>query len=280
MKLKNVELGFIFLFMFVLSLVIPKIASAEEYKPKNMNEAKSQIENAVDGDVIDLVNLYNENEFKQDGNDFSSLGTISVKNNITIMSSDPKKAKYGIYEAEGARAVYVSNISLEIAEGKTLTMKGHLYLKGPEDKALISGDGNLYLTDRMNLSGQNGHPAIYLPKGSVMIENLMSYTGEDDTGVRLKYYSKITGGDSIAHGADAIFAKTVEVNQTNLQFENGTLYTVDRGLFIRGGNGLSDTAQGGRGINADNITIDLSGKKIPAPYRLSQVAQAVMAMVL
>lgn len=126
MKLKNVKLGFIFLFMFVLSLVIPKVASAEEYKPENMNEAKEKIENAVDGDVIDLVKLYNRKEFKPGGNDFSSLGKINVNNNITIMSSDPKQTTYSFNEAEGARAVYISNISLNIAEGKTLTMKGHL----------------------------------------------------------------------------------------------------------------------------------------------------------
>lgn len=246
--------------MFVLSLAIPKVASAEEYKPENMDDAKSQIENAGNGDVIDLVKLYNRNEFKEGGNDFSSLGTIKVNNNITIMSSDPQKATYGYTEYEGARAVYISNISLEIAEGKTLTMKGHLYLKGPQDKALITGKGNLYLTERMNLSGQNGNPAISLPNSSVEIENLMSYTGVDDTGVRLNYYSRIMGGDSDTHGADAIFAKTVVVNQTDLKFENGTLYTVDRGLFIRGGHGLSDIAQGGHGINADNITIDLSGE--------------------
>ena len=260
MKLKNLKLGFIFLFMFVLSLAIPKVASATEYKPGNMDDAKSQIENAGNGDVIDLVKLYNRNEFKEGGNDFSSLGTIKVNNNITIMSSDPQKATYGYTEYEGARAVYISNISLEIAEGKTLTMKGHLYLKGPQDKALITGKGNLYLTERMNLSGQNGNPAISLPNSSVEIENLMSYTGVDDTGVRLNYYSRIMGGDSDTHGADAIFAKTVVVNQTDLKFENGTLYTVDRGLFIRGGHGLSDIAQGGHGINADNITIDLSGE--------------------
>lgn len=271
MKLKNVKLGFIFLFMFVLSLVIPKVASAEEYKPENMNEAKEKIENAVDGDVIDLVKLYNRKEFKQGGNDFSSLGTINVKSNITIMSSDPKQASHSFNEVEGARAVYISNISLDIAEGKTLTMKGHLYLKGPEDKALISGDGDLYLTERMNLSGQNGNPAISIPNGSVKIENLMSYTGREDTGetneygypvtIPLKYYSRIIGGDSTEKGGDAIYAKTVEINQTNLQFENSTLYTVDRGLFIRGGHGLSDNAQGGHGINAENIVIDLSGEK-------------------
>lgn len=270
MRLKNVKFLFIFLFMFVLSLAIPKVASAAEYKPENMNKAREQIQNAVDGDVIDLVMLYNSEEFKPGGNDFSSLGTIKVNNNITIMSSDPKQAAYGYGEAVGARAVYISNISLEIAEGKTLTMKGHLYLKGPQNKALISGDGNLYLTERMNLSGQNGYPAIYLPQGSVKIENLMSYTGEEETGkrneygypitIKLKYYSKITGGDSDVKGADAIVAKNVEVNQTNLQFDNGTLYTVDRGLFIRGGNGLSDNAQGGRGIKAEDITIDLSGE--------------------
>lgn len=261
MRLKNVKFLFIFLFMFVLSLAIPKVASATEYKPENMSDAKSQIENAGNGDVIDLVKFYNSEEFKQGGNDFSSLGTIKVNNNITIMSSDPQKATYGYTEYEGARAVYISNISLEIAEGKTLTMKGHLYLKGPQDKALITGKGNLYLTERMNLSGQNGYPAISLPNSSVEIENLMSYTGVDDTGVRLNYYSRIMGGDSDTHGADAIFAKTVVVNQTDLKFENGTLYTVDRGLFIRGGNGLSDSAQGGHGINAEKIVIDLSGER-------------------
>lgn len=270
MKLKNLKLGFIFLFMFVLSLAIPKVASAAEYKPENMNKANEQIQNAVDGDVIDLVNLYNRKEFKPGGNDFSSLGTIKVNNNITIMSSDPKQAAYGYGEAVGARAVYISNISLEIAEGKTLTMKGHLYLKGPQNKALISGDGNLHLKERMNLSGQNGYPAIYLPQGSVKIENLMSYTGEEETGerneygypitIKLKYYSKITGGDSNVKGADAIVAKTVVVNQTDLKFEDSLYGTVDRGLFIRGGHGLSNDAQGGHGINADNITIDLSGE--------------------
>ena len=271
MKLKNVKLGFIFLFMFVLSLVIPKVASAEEYKPENMDEAKKQIEDAVDGDVIDLVRLYNRKEFKQGGNDFSSLGTIKVKRDITIMSSDPKQAAYGWSYPEGARAVYISNVSFNVAEGKTLTMKGHLYLKGSKDKALISGDGNLYLTERMNLSGQNGHPAIYLPQGTVKIENLMSYTGEEETEARneygvpitvsLKYFSRITGGDSTTHGADAIYAKTVEVNQTNLEFIDKPYRRVDRGLFIRGGLGLSDNAQGGHGINAENITIDLSGER-------------------
>lgn len=76
MRLKNVKFLFIFLFMFVLSLAIPKVASAKEYKPENMNDAKKQIQQAVDGDVIDLVKLYNIKEFKQGGNDFSSLGTI------------------------------------------------------------------------------------------------------------------------------------------------------------------------------------------------------------
>ncbi len=261
MRLKNVKFLFIFLFMFVLSLAIPKVASAVEYKPENMNDAKKQIQGAGDGDVIDLVNLYNKKEFKPGGNDFSSLGMINVNNNITIMSSDPKQAKYSIYPDEGARAVYISNISLDIAKGKTLTMKGHLYLKGPEGKALISGEGNLYLKERMNLSGQNGYPAIDLPQGWVKIENLMSYLGEDDTGVRLNYYSRIIGGDSTTHGADAIHAKTVEVYQTNLDFKPYP-NNVDRGLFIRGGHGLSNAAQGGYGINAeDNITIDLSGEK-------------------
>ena len=258
MKERIIKLTFILSLMLAVIFLLPTKVFADTYTPTSIGEVKSIIDSAVDGDVIDLVKLYNRNEFKPDGNDFSSLGTINVNKNITIMSSDPKQAAFGYGEAEGARAVYISNISLEIAGGKTLTMKGHLYLKGPEDKALISGVGNLYLTERMNLSGQNGYPAIDLPKGSVEIENLMSYTGEDDTGVKLKYYSKITGGDSITHGADAIHAKTVVVNQTNLQFENGTYYTVDRGLFIRGGHGLKDDAQGGHGINADNITIDLS----------------------
>ena len=271
MKLKNLKLGFIFLFMFVLSLAIPKVASATEYKPQNMDEAREQIENAVNGDVIDLVNLYNRKGFKPGGNDFSSLGTIKINSDITIMSSDPKQAVFGWSYPEGARAVYISNISLDIAKGKTLTMKGHLYLKGPQNKALISGDGNLHLKERMNLSGQNGHPAISLPKGSVRIENLMSYAGEEETGekneydipitVSLKYLSRITGGDSIAHGADAIHAKTVVVNQTNLEFIDKPYRRVDGGLFIRGGNGLSNAAQGGHGINAENITIDLSGEK-------------------
>lgn len=262
MKEKIIKLTFIFSLMLAVIFLLPTKVFANTYTPNSIDEVKSQIENAVDGDVIDLVKLYNRNEFYPNGNDFSDLGTISVKNNITIMSSDPKQASPRFGEPYGARAVYISNVSLDIAEGKTLTMKGHLYLKGPEDKALISGVGNLYLTERMNLAGQNGHPAISLPNGSVKIENLMSYSGVDDAGVKLKYYSKITGGDSAKNGADAIFAKTVEVNQTNLQFENGTLYTVDRGLFIRGGHGLSDNAQGGHGIKAENITIDLSGEKI------------------
>ena len=270
MKERVIKLTFIFSLMLAVIFLLPTKVFADNYTPNSIDEVKSLIENAVDGDVIDIVNLYNRKEFKQGGNDFSSLGTIKVNNNITIMSSDPKQAAFGYGESEGARAVYISNISLDIAEGKTLTMKGHLYLKGPEDKALISGEGNLYLTERMNLSGQNGHPAIYLPKSSVKIENLMSYTGEEKTGkineygypitIKLNYYSRIIGGDSTEKGADAIFAKTVEVNQTNLQFENGTYYTVDRGLFIRGGHGLSDAAQGGHGINAENITIDLSGE--------------------
>ena len=271
MRLKNVKFIFIFLFMFVLSLAIPKVASAVEYKPENMDEAKKQIQGAGDGDVIDLVNLYNRFGFRDRGNDFSSLGTIDVNSNITIMSSDPKQATIGWSYPEGARAVYISNVSFNVAEGKTLTMKGHLYLKGPQDKALISGDGNLYLKERMNLCGQNGYPAISLPKGSVKIENLMSYSGEEKTGkinkygvpetVSLKYLSRITGGDSITHGADAIYAKTVEVNQTNLEFIDKPYRRVDRGLFIRGGLGLSDNAQGGHGINAENITIDLSGER-------------------
>lgn len=95
MKLKNVKFIFIFLFMFVLSLAIPKVASAKEYKPENMNDAKNQIEKAVDGDVIDLVNLYNRFGFRDRGNDFSSLGTINVNSNITIMSSDPKQLLLG-----------------------------------------------------------------------------------------------------------------------------------------------------------------------------------------
>ena len=271
MKLKNVKFGFIFLFMFVLSLAIPKVASAKEYKPENMNDARYQIENAVDGDVIDLVKLYNRFGFRNGGNDFSSLGTINVNNNITIMSSDPKQATIGFSYPEKSRAVCISNVSFNVAEDKTLTMKGHLYLKGPKNKALITGDGNLYLTERMNLAGQNGNPAIYLPQGLVKIENLMSYSGEEKTGeinkygvyetVSLKYLSRIVGGDSAAHGADAIYAKTVEVNQTNLEFIDAPYRRVDRGLFIRGGLGLSDNAQGGHGINAENIVIDLSGER-------------------
>lgn len=179
MKERIIKLTFILSLMLAVIFLLPTKVFADTYTPNSIGDVKSQIENAADGDVIDLVNLYNRKEFKQGGNDFSSLGTIKVNNNITIMSSDPKQAAFGYGESEGARAVYISNISLDIAEGKTLTMMGHLYLKGPQDKALITGEGNLYLTERMNLSGQNGHPAISLPNSSVKIENLMSYTGVD-----------------------------------------------------------------------------------------------------
>ncbi|WP_138159934.1 S-layer homology domain-containing protein [Peptoniphilus catoniae] len=271
MKVKNLKLAFVFFLILAAGLVLPKEIEATTYTPASMDEVKSQIESAADGDVIDLVKFYNKNEFKSGGNDFSSLGLINVNGNITIMSSDPKKAAYGWATTEGARAVYISNISFDIAYGKTLTMKGHLYLKGPENRALISGEGNLYLTERMNLSGQNGNPAIYLPKSSVKIENLMSYTGDEKTGktneygnpirVSLKYYSRIIGGDSsTVRGADAIVAKDIEVDQTNLDFKPYP-YTVDQGLFIRGGNGLGDNIQGGYGIRGENISVDLSGEK-------------------
>ena len=272
MKVRNIKFVFMFLAVFALTFILPQNVSAANLEPQNMNEFKSMVESAKDGDVIDLVKLYNKNEFKPGGNDFSSLGLINVNSNITIMSSDPKKAAYGQAPTEGGRAVYISNISLNIASKKTLTMKGYLYLKGPEDRALISGEGNLYLTERMNLSGQNGKPAIYLPNSSVKIENLMSYTGEEETGeineygypvtVKLKYYSRIIGGDSSTErGADAIVAKDIEVNQTNLEFIDKPNRRVDRGLFIRGGNGLSDSAQGGHGLKGENIIVDLSGEK-------------------
>lgn len=260
MRVKNLKLAFIFFLIFVAGLVLPKEIEATTYTPESIDEVKSQVESAVDGDVIDLVKLYNKNEFKPGGNDFSSLGVINVNNNITIMSSDPGETGIGWATTEGARAVYISNISFNIAPGKTLTMKGHLYLKGPENNALISGEGNLYLTERMNLSGQNGNPAIYLPNSSVKIENLMSYTGYGENYTSLKYYSRIIGGDSsTGRGADAIVAKNIEVDQTNLDFKPSP-YNVDRGLFIRGGNGLGDNIQGGYGIRGENITLDLSGE--------------------
>ena len=261
MKVRNIKFVFMFLAVFALTFILPQNVSAATLEPQNMNEFKSMVESANDGDVIDLVKFYNKNEFKPGGNDFSSLGLINVNSNITIMSSDPKQATRNYSTTEGARAVYISNISFKISSKKTLTMKGYLYLKGPEDRALISGEGNLYLTERMNLSGQNGNPAIYLPNSSVKIENLMSYTGYGENYTSLKYYSRIIGGDSsTVKGADAILAKDIEVNQTNLQFDNGTYDTVDRGLFIKGGNGIGDNIQGGHGIRGENITIDLSGE--------------------
>lgn len=271
MKVRNVKFVFMFLAVFALTFILPQNVSAATLEPQNMDEFKNMVENAQNGDVIDLVKFYNRNEFKPGGNDFSSLGLINVNSNITIMSSDPKQAAYGWGTTEGARAVYISNISFNIASEKTLTMKGHLYLKGPEDKAVISGEGNFYLTERMNLSGQNGNPAIYLPNSSVKIENLMSYTGEEETGeineygypvtVKLKYYSRIIGGDSSTErGADAIVAKDIEVDQTNLDFKPSP-YTVDQGLYIRGGNGLGDNIQGGHGLKGENIIVDLSGEK-------------------
>lgn len=271
MKVRNIKFVFMFLAVFALTFILPQNVSAANLEPQNMNEFKSMVESANDGDVIDLVKLYNKNEFKLGGNDFSSIGLINVNSNITIMSSDPKQATGKWATTEGARAVYISNISFNIASEKTLTMKGYLYLKGPEDRALISGEGNLYLTERMNLSGQNGNPAIYLPNSSVKIENLMSYTGDEKTGkvneygvdetVSLKYYSRIIGGDSsTVRGADAILAKDIEVNQTNLDFKPSP-YTVDQGLFIRGGNGLGDNIQGGHGLKGENISVDLSGEK-------------------
>ncbi|CDZ74352.1 putative secreted protein [Peptoniphilus sp. ING2-D1G] len=156
----------ILLSFVVLLVLLPNAANAAIYEASSTDEIKAAIENAQDGDTINIRGLNTPKDF---GN-----AVISVSKNLTIkadMEYEPYNSPYGqkfIMVYEDAR---LHNVSFEIAEGKTLTLT-HVEIKGAETKPAVFGDGNLLVTDRTGIHAKNEQDAVYLPKGSVEITGI------------------------------------------------------------------------------------------------------------
>lgn len=250
-----------FIILAILLFMFPNAVFAKEIKPNSIDELESSINGAEDGDTIDLVNLFSKKGFNSsDGN----KRYIDIDKNITLISSDPDDS---YYNGQNVNAVAIDNISFNIKESKTLTLTGHLYLRGVDDRAVFTGDGNLLVTERGHIEGKNANPAIFMPRGSVTIKNLVSYNGQEKTdklnnyGYPIykyhNYRSEILGGNSDNNGASAIVAKDVNIIQDNLKESK---YKTLSGLFIQGGHGLNENSQGGYAIDGENIVVDLSGE--------------------
>jgi hypothetical protein len=255
---KNKLYPAILIFMLVL-FILPSKSFAEVVKPNSLDELQSVIDSAKPGDSIDLVNLFSKQGFDDANN--GTERSIHINKDITITSSDPKNVVG--YGYNTMRAVAIDNINFDIDSGSTLTLNGYLYLRGTNDKAVFTGDGNLLLTDRVHIEGKNANPAINMPNGSVEIKNVMSYGGiedlENNSVLSKKFESQILGGNSKnSNGASAIIAKSIDIIQDNLApFDSNT----SRGIFIRGGHGLGDDYQGGYALEGESIKVDLSGEK-------------------
>ncbi|WP_308534129.1 S-layer homology domain-containing protein [uncultured Peptoniphilus sp.] len=263
MKEKISKIVFLFSAVFLIGFMQIENVNATTYSPSTLDEFRTLVENSQDGDEIDLVKLSNGESFDSVGGgstDLASIGEINVNKNITIFSSEPEKAVRYL-DFSWYRAVFLKNVSFNVSEGNTLTLKGYLYLRGTDDAPVFHGDGNLILTERAHIIGRNGHPAIELKEGKVEVNNLMSFDNSSKYGRDSeKFKSEIIGGDSSSsNGASAIVAKIIEIKQQNLKFKDYPNY-VSQGLCIRGGHCLAENGQGGFAINGEEITIDLSGE--------------------
>ena len=259
LKLKN-KLFAVTIFFILLLFVLPNQLFAADIKVDSIDGLQAAIDSANDGDRIDLVNLFSKKGYK------SSDGvkrSININKNITITSSDPKNTAY-LSSINQIRAVFIDNINFNIAKDKQVNLNGYLYLRGSDDKAVFTGDGNLVITDRVHIEGKNANPAINLPNSSVEIKNIMSYGDyESSTYLPLKYRSEILGGNSKeTNGASAIVAKDISVIQDDLS--DFDAYT-QNGLFISGGCALNESYQGGYALEGENIIIDLSGENNSSP---------------
>lgn len=251
----------VFIIFAIVIFMLPSVVLAKEIKPNSIDELEESIKNAEDGDTIDLVNLFSKKGFNSsDGN----KRYIDIDKNITLTSKDPDDSYYNL---EHVNAVAIDNISFNIKEGKTLILTGHLYLRGVDDRAVFTGDGNLVVTDRGHIEGKNANPAIFMSYGSVTIKNLVSYKGEEKTdklnnyGYPIykyhDYKSEILGGNSNDNGASAIVAKDINIIQDNLKESK---YKTLSGLFIQGGHALNENSKGGYALDGENIVVDLSGE--------------------
>lgn len=274
------KLRFLLLAIICVVAILPQAYSATLY-PESIDEMLVMVESASDGDVVDLVKLYSKEGYKN--YTIKNAKVINVNNNIKITSSDP--INKDLAEPVGdfieskkyfskSRGVAISNVSFNVASGKTLTIEGFSHFRGGSDAPVIQGNGNLVINNRVSIEAKNGNAAISLPNGEVSINNVMSYAGEENTGkyytsygqrlqylVSLNYRSSIRGGNSTnGNGGEAILARSVIINQSDLDFSNSGSY-VARGLFIRGGNSTKENGLGGIAISAENVKVDLSAER-------------------
>lgn len=271
------------LLLVIVSIVaiLPQAYSATLY-PENIDDMRAMVESASDGDVVDLVKLYSKDGYKNYTPENAKV--INVNNNIKITSSDPinkdlaepvgdfRESKTDFSKSRG---VAISNVSFNVASGKTLTIEGFPHFRGGSDAPVIQGNGNLVINNRVSIEAKNGNAAISLPNGEVRINNVMSYSGEENTGkyydtpygqrlqfkVSQNYKSCIRGGNSTTgNGGEAVLARSVIINQSDLEFSQSGYY-IGRGLFIRGGNSATENGLGGIAISAENVKVDLSAER-------------------
>ncbi len=162
---KYVRILLSFVLLFVL---LPNVANAAIYEASSPDEIKTAVENAQDGDTVQIRGL-------KDSKDFGNA-VIRVSKDITIkadMEYDPYDSPYGqkyigIYE--DAR---LQNVSFEISQGKTLTLT-HVEINGAQGNPAVFGDGNLLIMDRTGIHAKDGQDAVYLPTGSVEITGIQA----------------------------------------------------------------------------------------------------------
>ncbi len=155
------------LLSFVIMLVLlPNMVHAATYEVSSTEEIKAAIENAADGDIIQIKGL-------KENKDFAG-SVIAVSKSITIsaeMEYEAYDSPYGQKFIQIREDSRLQNISFEIAQGATLTLT-HVEITGADGRPTIFGGGNLLINDRTGIHAKAGQDAVNLPTGSVEVTGI------------------------------------------------------------------------------------------------------------
>lgn len=260
-------LAVICLSLFVMA---PRAAFATSHKVSTVDEFKQAVTDAADGDEIILKDL-------KQPKDFQGV-EIAIKKNLTIKAEleyvteptmfKPIKTNIQVWET-----AILKNLSLDVAEGKTLTLSA-VKIYGNEGVAPIHGKGNLTVTNLSGIIAAKDMAAVNLPAGTVEVKEIkgkknvptdykeiiekVKASGVTDFGYlyvnrkNMADVNRIVGGDDDTKASEAIIAKNFMMTDTN-----------NRGFEIKAGN--SKEGEGAFAILADNVNIDIRQAK-PGDY--------------
>ena len=251
-------LAVICLSLFVMA---PRAAFATSHKVSTVDEFKQAVTDAADGDEIILKDL-------KQPKDFQGV-EIAIKKNLTIKAEleyvteptmfKPIKTNIQVWET-----AILKNLSLDVAEGKTLTLSA-VKIYGNEGVAPIHGKGNLTVTNLSGIIAAKDMAAVNLPAGTVEVKEIkgkknvptdykeiiekVKASGVTDFGYlyvnrkNMADVNRIVGGGDTKAGEAIIAKKFVMIDTSN------------QGFQIIAGN--SKEGEGAFAILADNVNIDI-----------------------